>query len=183
MNTWLAARLARQLMDEHGLHDWGFRFNRRKNDMGCCHYHHQRIELSQHFVGANEQAIVRDTILHEIAHALAGHRAGHGPKWKRICRRIGATPQRCGHATMPEGQWQAVCGGCGWRYSRHRRPARGATYYCSSCGPESGALHFQRRQPLSQPSKPDADAATTHHPSPTRGEAQIPLFTARQRRR
>ena len=34
---------------------------------------------------------VRDTILHEIAHALAGAKAKHGPAWKAIARRLGAT--------------------------------------------------------------------------------------------
>ena len=38
---------------------------------------------------------IRDTILHEIAHALAWTRHGertHGPRWKQICREIGAVP-------------------------------------------------------------------------------------------
>ena len=36
---------------------------------------------------------VRDTILHEIAHALAGAKARHGPAWKAIAKRLGATPK------------------------------------------------------------------------------------------
>jgi len=36
-----------------------------------------------------------DTILHEIAHALAGPAAKHGPAWKAIARRLGATPKSC----------------------------------------------------------------------------------------
>lgn len=38
---------------------------------------------------------VTDTILHEIAHALAGPAARHGPAWKSIARRLGATPKSC----------------------------------------------------------------------------------------
>lgn len=37
--------------------------------------------------GAKE---VHETILHEIAHALAGPGAGHGPKWREMARRVGA---------------------------------------------------------------------------------------------
>jgi SprT-like family len=34
---------------------------------------------------------VRDTILHEVAHALAGPaNTGHGPKWREMARRVGA---------------------------------------------------------------------------------------------
>ena len=38
---------------------------------------------------------VTDTILHEIAHALAGPGAGHGPAWKATASRLGATPKSC----------------------------------------------------------------------------------------
>ena len=41
--------------------------------------------------GSKEQ--IRDTVLHEIAHAIAGREAGHGPLWKVTARRIGATPR------------------------------------------------------------------------------------------
>ena len=41
--------------------------------------------------GSEEQLL--DTVLHEIAHAIAGHEAGHGLLWKATARRIGATPR------------------------------------------------------------------------------------------
>ena len=34
-----------------------------------------------------------DNLLHEIAHAIVGREAGHGPLWKVTARRIGATPR------------------------------------------------------------------------------------------
>ena len=45
-----------------------------------------------HALDASE-AEIRDTILHEIAHALAGPEARHGARWKAIARRIDATPR------------------------------------------------------------------------------------------
>ena len=45
-----------------------------------------------HALEGNEEEI-RDTVLHEIAHAIAGPEAGHGPLWKATARRIGATPR------------------------------------------------------------------------------------------
>ncbi len=50
-----------------------------------------RISRARALDGRNEQ--VRDTVLHEIAHAIAGPEAGHGPLWKATARRIGATPR------------------------------------------------------------------------------------------
>lgn len=140
-----AARMALELMSQHGVGDWSFAWNRRKRSLGLCRYRTRRIELSYHFVYANEDAQVRETILHEIAHALAGEKAGHGPLWKTMCLRVGCKPERCdqGEAVMPRGRWTARCAACGKEYSRHRRPARQARYWCRKCGPEHGNVTFK----------------------------------------
>lgn len=138
-----AAKLARSLIAKHGLRRWTFRYNRGKRTLGICNYTRKRIELSQFYVAHNDEASVRDTILHEIAHALAGERAGHGPKWQAVCQRIGATPERLDHtAIMPKGHWAATCPGCGTVHRRFRRPLLGRTYVCRTCGPHRGALQF-----------------------------------------
>jgi predicted SprT family Zn-dependent metalloprotease len=125
----------------HGLHAWSFRFNRCKETMGLCVYHRNTIELSIHFVERDNPAEeIRDTILHEIAHALVGPRHGHDKVWKKKCLEIGARPVRCGHADMPEGRWHARCGGCGRSFDRHRKPKRVRGWFCRSCGPEQGKL-------------------------------------------
>ena len=139
-----AAGMARELMGRFGLSDWAFGWNRRKRSLGLCRYREKRIELSGHFVRANDAEQVRETILHEIAHALAGEKAGHGAAWKAACARVGCKAERCdkGVAVMPRGRWTARCGGCGKEYWRHRRPARRARYWCRSCGPERGVIAF-----------------------------------------
>ena len=114
--------LAGKLLRAHGLHAWGFAYNRRKRAMGFCCYSRRSIELSIHFVVRNDMDAIVDTILHEIAHALVGPDHGHDKVWKAKCREIGATPQRCGQADMPLGQWHATCTACGREYNRHRRP-------------------------------------------------------------
>src|SRR5436305_12159247 len=76
-----ARELARALMDAHGLADWEFRFNRRKRGAGLCLHHRGTIELSLYFVRLNGPDKVRETLLHEIAHALVGPGHGHGPVW------------------------------------------------------------------------------------------------------
>lgn len=138
-----AEKLARELMTQHGVGAWSFGFNRRKRSLGLCYYERKRIELSWPYVMRNDEASVRDTILHEIAHAIAGREAGHGPKWKAICRRIGATPERCdAEAEMPTGRWRAKCPACGREFHRHRRPMRQAKYACAKCGPARGSIIF-----------------------------------------
>jgi predicted SprT family Zn-dependent metalloprotease len=138
-----AEELARRLMKRHGLAAWEFGFNRRKRSLGLCRYTEQRIELSTHFVAGHDEPSIRDVILHEIAHALAGHEAAHGPLWRTICAAIGAKPERCGNANMPSGRWQATCPGCSHQYDRIRRPPRRQRYICPRCGPQKGKLHFR----------------------------------------
>lgn len=139
-----AERLARELMAAHDIGNWAFGWNRRKRALGLCRYQQKRIELSAHFVKDNSEAMVRDTLLHEIAHALAGQRAGHGPKWKAMCEKLGCKPERCdkGEAVMPTGKWRASCPTCGKHYWRHKRPQRGARYWCRACGPTRGPVQF-----------------------------------------
>ncbi|UQT45533.1 SprT-like domain-containing protein [Akkermansia muciniphila] len=80
---------ARLKMDELGLADWQFGWDRAKRRLGVCRLLEKSITISIHFVRANLETPheIRDTILHEIAHALAWTRHGertHGPRWKQI---------------------------------------------------------------------------------------------------
>lgn len=148
MTIFDAQQLAIDLMTRHGLlaKRWSFRFNHAKRMLGVCKFHEKRIELSRHFVEANSREAVEDTILHEIAHALAGPKAGHGPKWKAVCERIGAKPQRVDRqSAMPAGRWVATCPSCDSKHHRLRRPLRGRTYACRQCGPKLGKLNWRLR--------------------------------------
>ena len=87
------AAMARRLMDEHGLDAWTFAFLEAERRLGDCNFQERVIRIGRaHALDASE-AEIRDTILHEIAHALAGPEARHGAAWKAIARRIGATPR------------------------------------------------------------------------------------------
>lgn len=121
-----AAEEARNLMAQHGLgFFWRFEFDNALSRFGCCRFRDKVITLSRHLVPLNTRAEVRDKILHEIAHALAGYAAGHGPNWKLICLRIGARPERCHAAAAPPERWGILCTDCDQIIDRrHRRAAR-----------------------------------------------------------
>jgi predicted SprT family Zn-dependent metalloprotease len=137
-----ARRLAQELMTRHGLAGWSFGLNHRKRSLGLCRYAARTIELSVYLVYGNTAEEVRDTILHEVAHALVGPGPGPDAAWK-ACPEVGARPQRCGEADMPPGRWQARCGGCGEHFSRYRRPKRLRGWFCRACGPQRGQLTWQ----------------------------------------
>ena len=87
------AGMARLLMDEHGLTGWTLTFGEARKRLGACRFRHHVIWISRtHALEGSEEQLL-DTVLHEIAHAIAGHEAGHGLLWKATARRIGATPR------------------------------------------------------------------------------------------
>ena len=90
----VAAR-ARELMDRHGLGEWALRFSGARKKLGECRPQQKVIRISRAHAVGGAPGQVTDTILHEIAHALAGPDAGHGPAWKAVAKRLGATPKSC----------------------------------------------------------------------------------------
>lgn len=96
--TDVARELARTMLDEHGLTDWAVRIDNAQRRLGACFYSQKVISLSRQYIAVGTDAQLRDTILHEIAHAHAGHAAGHGQEWKDAAARIGADPTRLSHA-------------------------------------------------------------------------------------
>lgn len=130
-----ASRLARQLLAEHLDNTWRFEWDRARRRYGYCSFTRKVISLSYPLTVAGQEAEVRDTILHEIAHALAGSKAGHGIAWRQACRRIGARPTRCGpstHAAIPH-RFVATCPVCGQVFRRDRRPRAGRRTWCRRC--------------------------------------------------
>lgn len=139
-----ATEIATSLMSIHGLSDWLFRLNKSKRCLGVCKAGERTIELSTAYVFQNSEEHVRDTILHEIAHALVGIQHGHDHVWKEMCVILGCLPKACDNtAVLPEGSWQARCSSCLTSFTRHRRPDSLSGMYCRKCGPERGRLLFK----------------------------------------
>ena len=136
-----ARQLALDLVQTHGLVGWRFRWGRGKRALGSCNYTTKTITLSGYYVEMNEVAHVRDTILHEIAHAIAGRDAGHGARWKAVCREIGAEPTRLDRtATMPPAPYEIVCTRCDRVVARRHRRVASKTLRrmgCRQCGRSS----------------------------------------------
>ncbi len=137
MNLYEAAHLARDLMTRHELVGWSFAFDHARRRFGRCDYTNRQISLSKHLTFLNPLEEVRDTLLHEIAHALTPG-AKHGPRWRAVCRQIGARPIRCytdAQVVSPPRKPAAYrfgCPRCDWWVER-RRQLKGRKYACKKC--------------------------------------------------
>jgi len=131
-----AARMARDLMAEWGLGDWRFAFDAAVRRFGHCRFDDRTITLSRHLVALNDEALVRDTVLHEVAHALAGAKHGHDGVWRRYALEVGARPDRTfgDEVASPPARWVGTCPGCGTRLERHRLRRRTRQLACAACG-------------------------------------------------
>ena len=129
-----AEAMALRLMRAHGLGDWRFDFDRAKTRAGICKYDLHEIGLSRTLTQLHTEAEVRDTILHEIAHALVGPEHGHGPVWRAKALAIGCSAQRCVPDTAPraDAPWRGTCPR-GHVVTRWRRPHR--VLSCRRCSP------------------------------------------------
>jgi phage FluMu protein Com len=132
-------RQAKMLMTAHGVGSLAFAFDNSKRRLGAMHslrvngvHLPKKITISKHYALILPMEEIRNTVLHEIAHALAPG-DGHGYRWKAKAREIGAKPERCASpSASPKAPIEGRCPKCDVKVSDHfRRPSR--TYIHRTC--------------------------------------------------
>jgi predicted SprT family Zn-dependent metalloprotease len=137
---------AGRLFERHGLSGRKLEVSARlKRTLGLCDYRRRSIRVNRFYAENNSEAVVLNTLRHEVAHALTpGH--GHDSTWVAAAVRLGCTARRvCDEdVLLPAGRFQAVCPNCQRTYHKHRLRAcqPGRRYYCLACGRELGVLAF-----------------------------------------
>lgn len=125
--------IAQNLMAKYLTDEWTFGFDNAKNRFGQCDQTRKRITISKGYASVNDEPEIRDTILHEIAHALTPDDKEHGKDWQSMCVVIGATPERYNYTGIaPKHKWVGHCPteGCERRIYRHRRDYKIACRVC-----------------------------------------------------
>jgi predicted SprT family Zn-dependent metalloprotease len=137
-----AKELAFELMIDFGLYYWKFKFDNAKMRFGCCDEYTKTISLSEHLVLINDEVVVRNVILHEIAHALVGCKNKHNHIFQQKAHNIGCeyTTRYCYEDinTVPK-NIVATCPKCGNEVRKYRIPSRQ-----KSCGKCSDKFDFER---------------------------------------
>ena len=70
---------------------WKFTFNRALSYAGYCEPNKKEIRISGPICEVETEEFIKDTVLHEIAHALAGCEHGHDTVWQSWARKVGAS--------------------------------------------------------------------------------------------
>lgn len=132
---------------------WDFKFDNSKRSFGSCQFkeymiRHRKacasdlpvatfrgviITLSKPLTELNSEEEVRDTILHEIAHALCGPHVGHSKVWKETANRLGCRAKSCydsSNVILPPRRYIAKCPNCGEQKEYDRRSD---IIFCGDC--------------------------------------------------
>ena len=101
-----------ELLHRYGKHDWRVEWDGAKRRAG---------------------ATLREVMLHEVGHALAGQKSGHDEKWARTVRLLGGSPSVTlpAHLPKPEARWRGECPKCGATRTLHSAPRRVVS--CGKC--------------------------------------------------
>lgn len=141
-----ARRIFREEMTKHGLISWRLEIVNLKSTAGWCRTRRWNedprqsfgtIALSIPFMEVFDEKEVRETALHEVAHALTNPKYdAHGPEWRRKARSIGSTGERTVsiHAPKVESRYTGTCPQ-NHKFAVHRRlkDMHLKSRYCPEC--------------------------------------------------
>jgi len=123
---------AEALISLHLDASWRFDFDHAKTRAGACDHTRRRITVSRYLAADWADDDIHQVLLHEVAHAIAGARAGHGPKWRRTAAELGYVGRRThdGPIAADRAPWLGTCP-AGHEHHRFRRPTRPMS--CARC--------------------------------------------------
>ncbi|WP_111719645.1 SprT-like domain-containing protein [Homoserinimonas sp. OAct 916] len=128
VRTWAQALIALHL----DANVWSFGFDNAKTRAGLCNYTTKTITVSRYLALRYEDDEIHQVLLHEVAHAIAGSRAGHGPKWSKVATELGYEGKRLHDGAIADelAPWVGQCAN-GHTFYRYRKPTR--TLSCGRC--------------------------------------------------
>ena len=141
-------KMGDSMLRQHGLSDWTFKFgndremkDNQKFYFARCNYRYKQIILSRKLT-KNETSLdrIKNTILHEIAHAIdfnnRGKKSNHDSKWQRIAKEIGCNAKECTPLSSVNmdnvAKWIAECRTCHKKFYKNIKPKNKLS--CSKCG-------------------------------------------------
>lgn len=143
--------LAERKMAEHlDLEQWQFGFDSAKRRAGLCNYTSKTITISRYLADIHTIDETMQVVLHEVAHAICGKKAGHTKTWLNTAKSIGYRAEKFTGKEIAEetATWIGTCRG-GHTHYRYRQPSRPLS--CALCGKgfsRANLIHWQHRDQL-----------------------------------
>jgi predicted SprT family Zn-dependent metalloprotease len=111
---------------------WSFGFDNAKTRGGQCDHGAKRITMSRYYAAEFDDDEVYQVLLHEVAHAIAGPRAGHGAPWRSVAESLGYEGGRTLDRSLADdlAPWVGRCPQ-GHLHYRYRKPTR--LLSCARC--------------------------------------------------
>jgi len=112
--------------------EWTFGFDNAKTRAGLCNFTTKRISVSKYLAARYDDDEIHQVLLHEVAHAMAGSRAGHGARWKAQALELGYEGKRTHDGAIADelAPWVGTCPR-GHMHYRYRQPKR--VLACGRC--------------------------------------------------
>ncbi len=135
---------------------WLLKFDNAKKRAGMCNASTKSIHISSHHYLNNSFEMVKDTVLHELAHAITFELYSdltHGERWKSIAVRIGAKPKATAKFNLPHPPWFLVSV-CYIQKSilriapRYRRNKNIVNYFLKGRPSTKGSLYYVKYEEL-----------------------------------
>lgn len=103
--------LTRKEMERVGLTGWHVTTSNKKSVYGITYHDEKKIEISLPLANASDEESLKETILHEIAHALCSSKVNHGKVWRETYQRIGGNLDHVDHSLDREklNNWSRRC--------------------------------------------------------------------------
>jgi len=143
MDTYSIERNARLLMTAHGLVGWRFQWDNAARRFGQCRHRDRVISMSRQLAIQRTDGAIRNTMLHEIAHALTpGH--GHDAVWRAKAVSIGCDGKRCSDDKVEvDYKYIARCPN-GHVAKKYIRRPKATVRSCGTCSPRFNAAYLLR---------------------------------------
>jgi len=123
-NNWeYAQKYWKQRYKKLGLKEWSIKKNHTKTSLGICDHGKKTIFISTYFMRGPScnYSRVKDTIIHEIAHALTPGQ-NHNMIWKKQCIALGGSGKIRDKMDIPPRNWAMSCRKCKWLKEYYRKP-------------------------------------------------------------
>ncbi len=123
--------------EKWSLDEWRIEFSNRKRTLGHCNCTKKTVSISKAYLESNTFSVMKDTLLHEIAHALQYEKTSktdHGNEWKEIAHKVGCKPRRCADLSeinLPAPKYIGTCTSCGNKTNFYRKATK--IYSCNIC--------------------------------------------------